>query len=159
MLRVTNDDVLALLKLVDELVELDEVMTVLVDVNDLAVVVEFGSQVDANDGVLNWLLGVNDNLVFVWLVVQSWHLGLNVNGLLFNSWHLVKGVTKIDLVLLEECHKVGEDNLLNLNCWQSNIVVLPCGERLLVVVEETNDAFVEAEEDGVANGGFVLLEN
>lgn len=156
---VPGDDVLSLNEIVDKLVQFDEVVSVGVDVDWGSFVVVFGSEVDANDGVGNGFLTLNVDLVFVWLMVEPLQESLDVQGslLVFLLFLLVdtfnSGVVEVDNVVLEVSDQVAEVDLLYLDSWQDDVVVLVGWERFLVVSEDVDDVLQEVVEGWIANSG------
>lgn len=130
-----------------------------VDVDWGSFVVVFGSEVDANDGVGNGFLTLNVDLVFVWLMVEPLQESLDVQGslLVFLLFLLVdtfnSGVVEVDNVVLEVSDQVAEVDLLYLDSWQDDVVVLVGWERFLVVSEDVDDVLQEVVEGWIANSG------
>lgn len=149
---------LRILTIVDELVELNEVVSVVVDVDGLSVVVEFRSEVNADDGVGVGLLGLDLDLVVVLLVVQTVKSCLDRGVSLFLGLGLNDAVLEVDEVLVEVGNEVGEDNVLDLYAGEDEVIVLVGRQRLLVAVEELDDALVELVEGRVADSGLAEFE-
>lgn len=146
------------LTIVNEVIELDEVVSVVVDVDGLSIVIEFGSEVDANDGVGVGFLALYDDLVFVGLVVEAMELSLDVIIVMFFLDGVNIAVIEIDVVLIEVSDEVGEDDFLDFDARNDEVVVLIGRQGLLVANEELDDAFIELIEGWVANSGLAEFQ-
>lgn len=157
MVGVPGDDVLSLNKVIDELVQFNEMMSVGIDVNWKSFMIVLGSQVYTNNCVGNGFLALNVDLVFVWFMFKPLQETLDVQSSFVLLFLFVfadtfnSGVVEVDNVVLEVGNQVGEVDLLYLNSWQDNVIVLVGWERFLVALEQVDDVFQENVEGWVTS--------
>lgn len=133
------------------MIKLNEVMSVVVNVNQFTIIVVFRCNVNADNSVADGFVAVDEDLVFVRLVVQSLDFSLDFEVLLLVLVdRLVDSVVDVDDLGVEVGVDVWEDDLVDGYSRNYEIVVLVSGERLLVALEELDHTFVELVEGWVA---------
>lgn len=172
--RVTNDVVHARFQILGEDVQQVEVLAVLVDVDFVAVLVVFWSQVHADDGLLG--LGRFDVQVhFEWQMVQTVLTGLNHQVLTMEmgdtaefadlrhvllSWQFnIDSVGDIGLEAIEVGDQFLDFNGSELDTIEFDFLEFVRWKGVLEAPVPHNDTLVHLPEEWVTQLGFVVFQN
>ena len=136
----------------NELVELDEQMSVVGDVNGLAIVIVFGSKVHANSDIGRCILVLNNDFVVVGFVVELADTSDDIELILVMIQ--TTNTSQLNVLLFEVSYELIESDLLNFHTGVDKVVILVSWQRFLVALEQFQDSLPQLVECGIAGSGL-----
>jgi len=156
VLGVANDGVLSDGQLVWESVELNHHSPLLVDVEDAAFNVVFGSNKYTNNGI-NSLVRLYIDLEVESLVVETPLTSLDVHIVFLLLGHYT--AADVEFEGFEVSDELVYLNRFNLDSRESEFLTEVAGQERLEAKEKTRDSSQEAVVQRIAEGSFVVFEN
>lgn len=159
--RVAHDRVLAGVQFVQEAVDLEHVITLVVDVHETTHAVVLGTDEDAHDGI-HGLVGDDVHGDLEGMVVEAALASHEQHiGFLFLQLGVVEvnSVGDIHVVFVHESDEFVGGDRLNLDSGEVKLVPSVCGQHVFVEPEDIVDALHETPEQRVAEGGRVHVNS